>query len=151
VPRSHRARRFEANQIAIKRLWAEDKVQMKTAHFELDDASCLPEPLQQPHPQISVGANADPAIERAARLAIAGISGRLSRSRRLSTGRGQSHDRSGCPFCSKKVGGNQAVPHYQAKRTAGGQSFYLVQQLDKLSKSLLISIVLAPRAAVYFS
>jgi len=68
VPRSHRARRFEANQIAIKRLWAEDKVQMKTAHFELDDASCLPEPLQQPHPQISVGANADPAIERAARL-----------------------------------------------------------------------------------
>jgi alkanesulfonate monooxygenase SsuD/methylene tetrahydromethanopterin reductase-like flavin-dependent oxidoreductase (luciferase family) len=68
VPRTQRARRFEANLIAIKRLWTEDKVQMKAAHFELDDASCLPKPLQKPHPPIWVGANADPAIERAARL-----------------------------------------------------------------------------------
>jgi alkanesulfonate monooxygenase SsuD/methylene tetrahydromethanopterin reductase-like flavin-dependent oxidoreductase (luciferase family) len=68
VPRSQRARRFEANLIAIKRLWTEEKVQMKAAHFELDDASCLPKPLQRPHPPIWVGANADPAIERAARL-----------------------------------------------------------------------------------
>jgi alkanesulfonate monooxygenase SsuD/methylene tetrahydromethanopterin reductase-like flavin-dependent oxidoreductase (luciferase family) len=68
VPRSQRARRFEANLIAIKRLWTEDKVRMKAAHFELDDASCLPKPLQKPHPPIWVGANADPAVERAARL-----------------------------------------------------------------------------------
>lgn len=68
VPRSQRARRFEANLIAIKRLWTEDKVPMKAAHFELDDASCLPKPLQRPHPPIWVGANADPAVERAARL-----------------------------------------------------------------------------------
>jgi alkanesulfonate monooxygenase SsuD/methylene tetrahydromethanopterin reductase-like flavin-dependent oxidoreductase (luciferase family) len=68
VPRAQRVRRFEANLIAIKRLWTEDKVQMKAAHFELDDASCLPKPLQRPHPPIWVGANADPAIERAARL-----------------------------------------------------------------------------------
>ena len=68
VPRTQRARRFEANLIAIKRLWTEDKVRMKAAHFELDDASCLPKPLQQPHPPIWVGANADPAVERAARL-----------------------------------------------------------------------------------
>lgn len=68
VPRSQRARRFEANLIAIKRLWTEDKVRMKAAHFELDDASCLPKPLQRPHPPIWVGANADPAVERAARL-----------------------------------------------------------------------------------
>jgi alkanesulfonate monooxygenase SsuD/methylene tetrahydromethanopterin reductase-like flavin-dependent oxidoreductase (luciferase family) len=68
VPRSQRARRFEANLIAVKRLWTEEKVQMKTGHFELDDASCLPKPLQRPHPPIWVGANADPAIERAARL-----------------------------------------------------------------------------------
>lgn len=68
VPRAQRARRFEANLVAIKRLWTEDKVRMKAAHFELDDASCLPKPLQQPHPPIWVGANADPAIERAARL-----------------------------------------------------------------------------------
>jgi alkanesulfonate monooxygenase SsuD/methylene tetrahydromethanopterin reductase-like flavin-dependent oxidoreductase (luciferase family) len=68
VPRTQRARRFEANLIAIKRLWTEDKVRMKAAHFELDDASCLPKPLQKPHPPIWVGANADPAVERAARL-----------------------------------------------------------------------------------
>jgi alkanesulfonate monooxygenase SsuD/methylene tetrahydromethanopterin reductase-like flavin-dependent oxidoreductase (luciferase family) len=68
VPRSQRARRFEANLIAIKRLWTEEKVQMKSPYFELDNASCLPKPLQRPHPPIWVGANADPAIERAARL-----------------------------------------------------------------------------------
>jgi len=68
VPRRERARRFEANLIAIKRLWTEDRVRMQTPYFELDDASCAPHPLQRPHPPIWVGANADPAIERAARL-----------------------------------------------------------------------------------
>lgn len=68
VPRTQRARRFEANLIAIRRLWTEEKVTMKTEYFELDEASCLPKPLQQPHPPIWVGANADPAVERAARL-----------------------------------------------------------------------------------
>ncbi len=68
VPRAQRVSRFEANLVAIKRLWTEEKVRMKTKYFELDDASCLPKPLQTPHPPIWVGANADPAIERAARL-----------------------------------------------------------------------------------
>src|SRR6476646_2657072 len=68
VPRSQRARRFEANLIEIKRLWSEEKVTMKTPYFELDEASCMPKPLQRPHPPIWVGANADPAVERAARL-----------------------------------------------------------------------------------
>jgi alkanesulfonate monooxygenase SsuD/methylene tetrahydromethanopterin reductase-like flavin-dependent oxidoreductase (luciferase family) len=68
VPRRERARRFEDNLVAVRRLWTEDKVSMKTGHFELDEASCLPKPLQKPHPPIWVGANADPAVERAARL-----------------------------------------------------------------------------------
>ncbi len=70
VPRAERARRFEDNLIALRRLRTEDKVTMtaKSGHFELDDASCLPKPLQKPHPPIWVGANADPAIARAARL-----------------------------------------------------------------------------------
>lgn len=68
VPRTQRARRFEANLLAIRRLWSEEKVSMKTPYFELDEASCLPKPLQRPHPPIWVGANADPAVERAARL-----------------------------------------------------------------------------------
>jgi probable F420-dependent oxidoreductase len=68
VPRTQRARRFEANLVAVRRLWTEDKVSMKADHFELDEASCLPKPLQRPHPPIWVGANADRAVERAARL-----------------------------------------------------------------------------------
>src|SRR3954464_13808019 len=36
VPRRERARRFEDNLIAVRRLWTEDKVSMKADHFELD-------------------------------------------------------------------------------------------------------------------
>ncbi len=68
VPRAQRARRLEDNLIAIRRLWTEDKVTMTARHFELDGASCSVTPVQQPHPPIWVGAFADPAIERAARL-----------------------------------------------------------------------------------
>jgi alkanesulfonate monooxygenase SsuD/methylene tetrahydromethanopterin reductase-like flavin-dependent oxidoreductase (luciferase family) len=68
VPRRERARRFEANLVAVRRLWTEDKVSLRTPYFELEDASCLPKPLQRPHPPIWIGANADPAVERAARL-----------------------------------------------------------------------------------
>jgi alkanesulfonate monooxygenase SsuD/methylene tetrahydromethanopterin reductase-like flavin-dependent oxidoreductase (luciferase family) len=68
VPRAERARRMSQNLIAIKRLWTEDRVSMTAGHFELDDASCSPPPLQKPHPPIWVGAFADRAVERAARL-----------------------------------------------------------------------------------
>ena len=68
VPRRQAARRLEDNIIAIKRLWSEDEVDMKAAHFELDGARCTVRPLQQPMPPIWTGANADVAIERAARM-----------------------------------------------------------------------------------
>lgn len=68
VPRAERVRRFEENLKALRRLWTEEKVSMKAAHFELDEAACLPKPVQKPHPPIWIGANADPGIERAARL-----------------------------------------------------------------------------------
>src|SRR3954454_13476198 len=68
VKREQRVRRFEAGLVAIRRLWTEDTVSLKARHFELDQASCSPKPLQKPPPPIWVGANADPAIERAARL-----------------------------------------------------------------------------------
>ena len=41
---------------------------MVGSHFELSGATCLPKPFQNPHPPIWIGANADPAIERAARM-----------------------------------------------------------------------------------
>ncbi len=63
-----RVPRFEENLEAIKRLWTEDVVDMAGSHFELKGASVPTQPVQKPHPPIWIGANADPAIRRAARL-----------------------------------------------------------------------------------
>ncbi|MDA0652119.1 MAG: LLM class flavin-dependent oxidoreductase [Proteobacteria bacterium] len=63
-----RGKRLEENLIALKRLWTEETVSMKGSHFELIEASCCPKPLQKPHPPIWIGANANVAIKRAARL-----------------------------------------------------------------------------------
>src|SRR5215510_1422288 len=63
-----RVKRFEENLVAIKRLWTEDTVDMVGSHFTLDGASVGTKPLQRPHPPVWIGANADPAIRRAARL-----------------------------------------------------------------------------------
>ncbi len=63
-----RVRRFEENLEAIKRLWTEDTVDMRGSHFELRGASAPTKPVQKPHPPVWIGANADVAIRRAARL-----------------------------------------------------------------------------------
>lgn len=60
--------RFEQNLEAIKRLWTEDKVTMKGDYFELDGASVSMPCVQDPHPPIWIGANADVAVDRAARM-----------------------------------------------------------------------------------
>jgi alkanesulfonate monooxygenase SsuD/methylene tetrahydromethanopterin reductase-like flavin-dependent oxidoreductase (luciferase family) len=64
-----RVQRLEENLEAIKRLWSEDDVSMTGSHFTLDRATVSLKPLQKPHPPIWLGANADPAVRRAARLA----------------------------------------------------------------------------------
>jgi alkanesulfonate monooxygenase SsuD/methylene tetrahydromethanopterin reductase-like flavin-dependent oxidoreductase (luciferase family) len=63
-----RVKRFEENLTAMKRLWTEDVVDMVGSHFTLKGASASTRPVQKPHPPIWIGANADPAIQRAARL-----------------------------------------------------------------------------------
>jgi len=63
-----RVGRFEENLDAIVRLWTGDKIDMAGSHFELAGAACSLRPLQRPRPPIWIGANADPAIRRAARL-----------------------------------------------------------------------------------
>lgn len=68
VPRKQAAGRLEENLEAVKRLWSEEKVSMKGSHFELDEAVCTVKPLQKPMPPVWTGANADPAIRRAARI-----------------------------------------------------------------------------------
>ena len=63
-----RVKRLEENLIAIKRLWTEEKVSMVASHFTLEEASCSPSPLQDPHPPIWIGANSDAGIKRAAKF-----------------------------------------------------------------------------------
>ena len=65
--RRERAKRFEENLIAIKRLWTEDSVDMVGSHFELSGATCLPKPFQNPSADLD-RRQCDPAIERAARM-----------------------------------------------------------------------------------
>src|SRR5207247_9927000 len=63
-----RGKRCEADLEAARRRWTEDVVDMVGSHFTLHGASVSVRPVQKPHPPIWIGANADPAIRRAARL-----------------------------------------------------------------------------------
>ena len=63
-----RVPRLEENLEAIKRLWTEDNVSMVGSHFELVNATLSCKPVQKPRPPIWIGANADVAIRRAARI-----------------------------------------------------------------------------------
>jgi len=68
VPRGRLGARFEDIMLAVKRLWSEDFVDMTGDGWELAHAACPIKPLQQPGPPIWIGANADVAVERAARI-----------------------------------------------------------------------------------
>ncbi len=63
-----RVKRFVENLEAIKRLWTEERVDMKASHFELIGAACPMKPIQKPYPPIWIAANSDPGIIRAAKL-----------------------------------------------------------------------------------
>ncbi|MCB1740241.1 MAG: LLM class flavin-dependent oxidoreductase [Gammaproteobacteria bacterium] len=64
-----RVPRLEENLLVIKRLWTEARVHHDGTHFKLEGVTPGVLPVQRPHPPIWMGANADPAIRRAARLA----------------------------------------------------------------------------------
>jgi len=55
----------------IKRLWAEDKVTFKGKHYSVDDAVCLPKPVQKPYPAILVGGGGDKMLRVIAKHANA--------------------------------------------------------------------------------
>ncbi len=63
-----RVRRFVENLEAIRRLWTEETVTMEGSHFRLDGASCSVKPLQPGGPKVWIGADADVAVRRAARI-----------------------------------------------------------------------------------
>lgn len=53
----------------IKRLWTEPSVDFDGEHFELEDVSIRPQPLQDPRPPIWVGASNESSVRRGARIA----------------------------------------------------------------------------------
>ena len=65
---SERVGRFEENLEAVIRLWTEDHVTMTGSHFVLQEVTASIKPVQKPRPPIWIGANADAAVRRAARL-----------------------------------------------------------------------------------
>ena len=66
-----KVRRFEANLDVILRLWAGEEVDADLPWCRLDGAKLNLLPVQQPRPPVWMAANADKAVERAARLADA--------------------------------------------------------------------------------
>ncbi|GIX49540.1 MAG: luciferase [Candidatus Tectimicrobiota bacterium] len=67
-----RVSRFEESFALIRRLCCEDHVSFHGRHFAFDNVCVQPKPLQQPLP-MWIGAHADRAIRRAARLADAWV------------------------------------------------------------------------------
>ena len=73
VERRTRAARFEERIQALQLLWTQDRASFAGTHVRFTDVSIRPRPLQTPRPPIWIGAAADAAIERAARLGDAWI------------------------------------------------------------------------------
>ncbi len=63
-----RGSRLEEGAALLHRLWTEEKVTHRGKHFQVNDATVAPRPVQRPRPPIWFGAWAEPAIRRAARL-----------------------------------------------------------------------------------
>jgi probable F420-dependent oxidoreductase len=60
--------RFEEAVEVVRRSWRREPVQFEGKHFTVRGADVSPKPIQQPGPPIWIGAQADAAISRAARL-----------------------------------------------------------------------------------
>lgn len=72
TPQTVRVSRFVETFEIVRRLCAEDEVTYQGKHYAFESVTISPKPLQQPFP-MWIGANADPAIRRAARLADAWV------------------------------------------------------------------------------
>src|SRR5437867_3750708 len=63
-----RGSRLEESASLLHRLWTEENVTYRGKHYQVDNATVAPRPVQRPRPPIWFGAWAEPAIRRAARL-----------------------------------------------------------------------------------
>jgi alkanesulfonate monooxygenase SsuD/methylene tetrahydromethanopterin reductase-like flavin-dependent oxidoreductase (luciferase family) len=69
VPMSERVSRLTEGVEIIRRLWTEDRVTHRGRHWQLEDVSIRPRPLQRPRPPILVGSQVPAGIARAAWIA----------------------------------------------------------------------------------
>jgi alkanesulfonate monooxygenase SsuD/methylene tetrahydromethanopterin reductase-like flavin-dependent oxidoreductase (luciferase family) len=65
---AERVSRFTEAVEIIRRLWSEDRVTHSGRHWQFNDVTIAPRPLQAPRPPILIGAQVDAAIARAARI-----------------------------------------------------------------------------------
>ncbi len=70
VQRSEIGRRFEATVETVLALWSGEPVTRHEPWWSLDDVRLMTRPVQDPHPEAWVAANADVAIKRAARWGL---------------------------------------------------------------------------------
>jgi alkanesulfonate monooxygenase SsuD/methylene tetrahydromethanopterin reductase-like flavin-dependent oxidoreductase (luciferase family) len=59
----------------IRKLWTEDNVTFKGKHYTIENAVCLPKPVQEPYPPILVGGGGDKMLRLIAKHANAWNSG----------------------------------------------------------------------------
>ena len=71
IERSSRVARMEEGLPLIRELWTGGPVTAETKYFQLDEVSISTVPIQEPNPPIWLGAQSEPAVRRAARLADA--------------------------------------------------------------------------------
>ena len=70
VDPAQRVSRFVEGVQCLLRLWTEERVTFRGKHFRLENATVELRPVQRPHPPVWVAANADTAVQRAARLGL---------------------------------------------------------------------------------
>jgi probable F420-dependent oxidoreductase len=75
IEKKHRVGRFEEAIEILELAWSGEPFSYKGKHFEIDDVTILPRPIQRPRPPLWIGASVPAAIERAARLGDALVLG----------------------------------------------------------------------------
>jgi alkanesulfonate monooxygenase SsuD/methylene tetrahydromethanopterin reductase-like flavin-dependent oxidoreductase (luciferase family) len=68
VPIKERVSRLSEAVEIIRRLWSEDRVTHRGRHWQFEDVTIRPRPMQKPRPPILIAAHVDAAVERAARI-----------------------------------------------------------------------------------
>lgn len=68
VPMKERVSRLEEGVAIIQRLWSEDKVTFKGRHWDFENLTIRPRPMQAPRPPIVIASQVEAGIKRAARI-----------------------------------------------------------------------------------